>query len=166
MIIILTGPPAAGKNTIARELVALQKRVAVIDVDVLRHMAHPHLAPWCGEEGRFQHELGVQNACSLANNFDEKGFDAVILDVIDDGLAKIYRTALNPKVSIVALLPSFEEVVSRNKARPPVLSDAEIKFLYEQQTQLKIFDTKLDNTLLSPVQTAQLLLSKWNKNLS
>lgn len=69
-ILILTGPAGAGKNTIASLLTKQRTKCVVIDVDVVRWMvAQPHKAPWNGEEGVKQQELGVENACLLAKNF-------------------------------------------------------------------------------------------------
>ena len=69
LIVILSGPTRAGKNTVAGELAQQIPRCAIVDVDVLRSMVfRPHKAPWDGEEGRFQQHLGVKNACRLARS--------------------------------------------------------------------------------------------------
>lgn len=74
MVLILTGPPAAGKNSTASIFAKELSRCAVIDVDVVRWMVvQPHKAPWDGDEGKAQQKLGVQNACALARNFIDAG---------------------------------------------------------------------------------------------
>jgi adenylylsulfate kinase-like enzyme len=159
-VLILTGPAGAGKNTIASIYANARERCAVIDVDVVRWMVlKPHVAPWGGEDGRRQHRLGVRNACMLARNFIEEGFEVVILDVLSDEIARLYEAALEPvSVNIVLLMPSFEEIQKRNRDRlGRSLTDEEIANCYESQTQLRTFDRKIDNTRLSPAEVAYML---------
>lgn len=69
-VIILTGPPGAGKNTVAQIIAMGKNKCAVIDVDLVRWMIlQPHKAPWEGNAGKNQQMLGVRNACLLAKNF-------------------------------------------------------------------------------------------------
>lgn len=90
--LLLTGPPGAGKNTVAEVLARKRKLCAVIDVDIVRCMVlQPQHAPWDGEEGRRQVALGVRNTCMLANSFRAEGCDVVILDVIDDETFALYQ---------------------------------------------------------------------------
>ena len=58
MILILTGPAAAGKTSVSNRLGELVPNVAVIDVDHLRAMVrNPHLAPWEEKAGLEQQVL-------------------------------------------------------------------------------------------------------------
>src|SRR3990167_6380131 len=97
-LLILTGPAGAGKNTIAELAAKKREKCAVIDVDTIRwFLRNPHKAPWEGEEGKTQQFLGVKNACTLAENFLKENCDVIILDVINDETAKLYRELLkNP----------------------------------------------------------------------
>ncbi len=46
MLLILTGPAGAGKNTVGHILAQLREKCAVVDADDVRHMAiKPHIAP-------------------------------------------------------------------------------------------------------------------------
>jgi len=158
---ILTGPPGAGKNTIAALYAGLVDRCAVIDVDMLRWIVvKPHVAPWGGEEGRKQHFLGVRNACAIAKNLAGEGFDVLILDVVSDEHADFYKSNLastSPK--IIRLMPSYEEVVKRNHTRvSAVLKPDEIDFLYQMQVKLRTFDHSIDNTQIPPAEIASRLL--------
>jgi hypothetical protein len=160
---ILTGPSAAGKNTIAAEYALLSSRCTVIDVDVVRWMVvKPHVAPWGGEEGRKQHFLGVKNACAIAKNFSEEGFDVLILDVVSEEHAHFYKSSLasaNPK--IIRLMPSYEEVMRRNYERMSVvLKQEEIEFLYNMQARLSTFDHSIDNTQIPAAEIAR-KLQEW-----
>ncbi len=156
-VLVLTGPAGAGKNTVAHELAKKREKCAVVDIDLVRWMVlQPHKAPWEGEEGQKQVLLGVKNGLMLAKNFTDEGYDVVILDVISDEIAAIYKNkleVLNPK--IVLLLPSFEEIKKRNSSRPPRLTEGRIKYLYEMEEKLTLYDKKIDNTNLTPEEVAE-----------
>lgn len=147
-LIILNGPTGTGKNTIAEIVAHKRNRCAVIDYDVLRNMfRNPHLAPWNGEAGKVQNVLGLEHACKLARSFIEHGYDCLILDVLNDETAGLYREKLKEyKPKLVLLLPTFEEMQRRNKTRPPRLTEDELKMVYDQQTKLTVFDKKIDNS--------------------
>ena len=158
-VLLLTGPSGAGKNTVAEALAPRLERCAVIDVDLVRWMVRqPHRAPWEGEEGRTQHRLGARNASVLARSFLDAGYDVVLLDALTDELASLYRAELAGRgLWIALLLPSFEEVLRRNRVRGPRLKEAEVEMLYEQHARLTGYDERVDSTSLSADEVADLL---------
>ena len=155
-VLVLSGPPAAGKNTIAQVIAERLQRCAVVDVDVVRWMAlRPHAAPWEGDEGRAQQHLGVRNACALASNFRDAGFDVVVLDVLSADTMALYRGLLaGPGLVFARLLPSREEIIRRNRDRGPRLRDAEVRMMYDGQAALLGWDVSLDNSALAPGEVA------------
>lgn len=156
-VIVLTGPAAAGKNTIAQILSQKREKCAILDVDIVRWMyRHPHKAPWDGEEGIAQQKFGVENACLLAKNFANKSIDVIILDVVVNETAKLYREFL-PEVKIILLLPSFKEAYKRFTERAHTISEDEFTLIYEWEEKLTIYDQKIDNTNLSPEEVAEKL---------
>jgi predicted kinase len=159
-VLILTGPPATGKNTIAALVAKRLSRCAVIDVDMVRWMVlQPHKAPWEGEEGKAQQRLGVQNACSLATSFIRAGFDVIILDVLTDETARLYGAKLRRfALTIVLLLPTFDEIRKRNAIRGKRITDEEVEALYNGQKHLSVYDARIDNSDLTAEETASQLL--------
>ena len=160
-VVILTGPPGAGKNTIVNIVARRSIKCAVIDADLVRWMIlQPHKAPWEGEEGRKQQVLGARNAGMLTRNFVREGYDVLILDVLSKETATIYKKELREhKVKIVLLFPTYEEIVRRNTVRPPRLKDTEVKMLYGHQSRFVHYDEKIDNTNLSAEEVADKLIS-------
>ncbi len=160
LITILTGPAASGKNTIGH-IYATQfcERCAVIDVDLVRWMfRQPHVAPWDGVEGLAQHRLGVRNACLLAKSFVSEGCEVVILDVVWADLGQVYRQALaGYSMQMVKLMPSWDESLKRLHERSHTITDAEARWVYDQQTLLQDVDYSLDNTSMSPETAARWL---------
>lgn len=161
MIIILTGPPAAGKSTIGKSLATKLNRCAVVDVDLLRAMVvKPHVPPWQGEEGMAQLRLGAANACILAQNFNRAFYHVVILDVLTDETARIYRHQLDQlDHRIVLLLPALEVVLERNQLRGQILTDAEVRLLYDWQRRLTDYGQQIDNSERSAEDVADWLLA-------
>ena len=161
-IIILTGPVASGKNTISKILAEKKERSAVIDVDVVRWMyIHPHKAPWDGEEGKSQQVLGVENACLLAKSFAQNNIDVIILDVITDETANLYKNNL-AEVKIVLLMPSYKKTYERFVQRPPTVSEKEFKMIYKSQGNLTIYDEKID--IFDPTQNQVIFTMQVNWN--
>jgi adenylate kinase family enzyme len=149
--LILTGPPAAGKNTIAALVAKRFNRCAVIDVDIVRWMVlQPHKAPWDGEEGKAQQRLGVQNTCLLAKSFIGAGFNVILLDVLTDETAHLYTNELKKfELKIVLLLPTLAEIKKRNSIRGKRITDDEVEMLYNWQKHLSVYDTRIDNSDLT-----------------
>ena len=154
-VLILTGPPASGKNSVAPFVARQRPRCAVIDVDQLRHMlVQPHAAPWEGAEGERQARLGVENACLLAARFAEDGCDVILLDFLWEYTIDIYRTRLaHLRPQIVLLMPSLEETLRRNHVRG-WLPAHEVAMLYAKLETFHHYDIKIDNTEMSVEQLA------------
>lgn len=157
-ILILTGPPASGKNSVAPLVARKRSRCAIIDVDQVRHMlVQPHVAPWEGEEGERQTRLGVENACLLAARFADDGCDVILLDFLWEYTTGIYRTHLaahQPKV--VLLMPSLAETLRRNHVRG-WLPAHEVEMLYTHMETFRHYDLKIDNSDMSVEKLAERL---------
>ena len=155
-MLILTGPPAAGKNTLGILLARRRERCAVIDFDAVRAMfVQPHRAPWQGEEGWRQQRLGVLQVCKLATGFAADGWEVILLDVLSNRTLPLYRQSLAPyQFKIVQLLPAWAECSRRFHERGPVLTAEEFALVYREQEQFTTFDLRLDNSTLAPADAA------------
>jgi hypothetical protein len=159
IMLFLTGPTAAGKNTTAHLIAKRQHRCAVVDFDLVRSMfVQPHYPPWAGEEGVSQHRLGAKLISQVALGFHEADWKVIVLDVITNDAYLYYQKALRSvPLTIVQLLPSLEETMRRFYARGPVLTHDEFLWVYETQVQFRYATQRIDTTALSPeVVAAQL----------
>ncbi len=157
-MLILTGPTAAGKNTVGFLLAKQRQRCAVIDFGAIRGMfVQPHRKPWEGKEGKDQKLLGVKLICMLAEGFAMAGWDVIILDVLTDETVVIYRQLLGRfGLRIVQLLPTFSELERRLDERSPHWPRDQFANVYQQQCAYEHYDLRIDNTTLSPSQVAKL----------
>ena len=158
-VLLLTGPPAAGKTTVARLLADRLARSALVDVDAVRAMVRGgHVAAWYPGEGTAQHRLGVRNACLLTRSFVEAGYTVVIADLLTEETLPLYRAGLaGLAVRLVRLLPTLEEAQRRNRDRGLWVQPERVASLYAQQAQFAGADETLDTTSVSAEAVAALL---------
>lgn len=160
-VLVLTGPPAVGKTSIGRLLAATRLRCALADIDDVRHLVVTgHAAPWDGDEGQEQQRLGVINGCGMAGNFTGHGIDVVIVDVVTDQTAALYRQLL-PEPLIVQLTATYDEALRRAHTRKIFLTWSEFRRLHDEQAHLTDVDHRLDTTHLNPRQTVAELAGMW-----
>lgn len=122
-LVILSGPPNAGKSATAEALCQRYDRMLHIDVSVLRDFLRMgRLRPWDDSpEGRRQRGLLIASACDMARRFLDAGYGVVIDDVVTPDDLSAYREALLPcgvAVHFIELLPPLEVLIERERVRP------------------------------------------------
>jgi gluconate kinase len=163
-VLILTGPPASGKSSVAEALAERYDRVAHVEVDTLRHFITPtgYIAP--GRPGfERQQALAVRNACALAANFIAERIAVIIDDVIVSGsdLAMYLdglRAAAAP-VHVVHLMPRLEVCLERNRTRREGRMNPErIETVYREMAAVaEPRGVTIDNSEMTAHQTADRL---------
>ena len=122
MVIVITGPIASGKSTVARELALILERggvrSAVIDLDLV----HDMLAAKGSVSNDATWTLARRGAATLANTFREDGVAVVIAEGSynqpADRVAFVGLLRADGDPVYVTLQVSFEEALRRAQADP------------------------------------------------
>lgn len=119
-IVLITGPAGSGKSSVSKELAKKFERSAVIEVDKIRAMiVGGYARPWpYTDEVGLQLSLAAKNACDMASNFLEKGFNVIIDDVVGQKLLEQYSNFFRSQnFKAFLLMPSVESLLKRFDGR-------------------------------------------------
>jgi adenylate kinase family enzyme len=169
-LLILTGPPGAGKTTASQLVASHFDPSAVIEADWFWNtVVNGGIAPW-ENEAEHQNIAMLRASLSAAARLSSAGY-ATILDgivgpwymhVVRDELAKV-----QVPVSYVVLRPVLEEclarsVIRRSEARHAnaLAEEGPIRHMYQEYSRLGAFETHvLDNTAHDETTTADQILA-------
>jgi adenylate kinase family enzyme len=164
--LILSGPPAAGKTTVALSLADRYDRVAHVQTDVLRHLITPtgfvrvH-STGREREWRRQQRLALQNAVSVSLNFLNERIGVILDDVVSreedlEFLVEGLKPAAVP-LHHIRLMPSETTAFARDRLRRETRAGGtRIAIAYAELAKWRP-GAVIDNTDLSPAEAADRL---------
>jgi chloramphenicol 3-O-phosphotransferase len=161
--LLLTGPPAVGKSSVARALARQHPRSAVVEVDDLRRLVQSGaVPPWEPREGHRQTRLAARHACLLLSSFAGAGFAVVATDVLLGGAGEEYASQPAPPL-VVHLSVTLEEALRRAASRTVHLTDEEFRRLHREERGADIADVALDTTRLSLQELTATVAQAWER---
>jgi chloramphenicol 3-O-phosphotransferase len=120
-LVILSGPPGAGKSATAEALCERYDRMLHVEMPKLRDLLRMgRLKPWDqSDEGRAQRQLFISAACDLSLTFLGGGYGVVIDDVITPDELPLYSEALRgfEPAHFVVVLPDEKALLERASIR-------------------------------------------------
>lgn len=162
--LLLTGPPAVGKSTVAKALADGQPASVLIEVDDLRQLVVSGAAPgWESGDGARQTRLAAAHACMLMSSFSEAGFAVVATDVLLWDAGSVYR-AHAARPLLVHLRVSLDEALRRAATRQVHLTDAEFRHLHACERGADFSDVELDATDLSLPELTATVTELWSQD--
>ena len=165
-VLLITGPAGAGKSTVAEEWAIANENDSVhLSLDSFRELVksgfrNPELG-WSDETQR-QLDLARSNVAAVAKNYTSAGFDVVVDDAVFPNWSEVgidrWKEALSPiEISLVVLLPTWNEVCDRNALRTDdrKLRETTLRTIYDDMCgwREKLDAEIIDNSNLTVAQT-------------
>ncbi|GAB3917733.1 hypothetical protein GCM10011575_41700 [Microlunatus endophyticus] len=170
LLIVISGPAAAGKTTIGREIAARRNRAIHIDGDFIQGLIvtgsiKMDVPPPPGALDQLR--LRFQAALAVANLYRDAGFDAIISDnLFEEEAHRFIQSAISSHPSrlihFVMLNPSVEAIWERYNQRPEggytaSLTPEVLKDAVERTARVGLW---LDTSHLTAGQTAEQVLER------
>lgn len=141
-ILILTGPPGAGKTTTARSLVAASDQPAVhLHSDDFWHFIKKGAIPPYLPESRKQNEVVMAVLAKAAEGYAKGGYFVVVDGIVGPWFIHPFQR-LRPAIHYIVLRPELDAAINRCRLRGgDTLTDPKpISDLYQQFSMLGEFE--------------------------
>jgi predicted ABC-type ATPase len=117
-LLVVTGPPGAGKSTVATLLVTMRTPSVLVEGDgFFRFLREARIDPWLAEDDA-QNSVVAEAAGSATGRFVQGGYWTVYDGVVGPwSLQQFMAAARLPRLHYVILLPDVETCVARVAAR-------------------------------------------------
>lgn len=165
-MLIVSGPPGAGKSTVARAVAERSERAVCIEADWFwTTIVSGFVAPWLPESDA-QNRAVLRAFLSAALELERGGFDTVVDGIVGPWMFDVVADVLGDhaeQLDYVVLRPSLDTCLERATTRPatervpghpPLTDSGPIRHMRAQFAALGVFERHvLDTTTLTTDET-------------
>jgi predicted kinase len=168
MIVIVSGPPGAGKSTIARRLAEASPGALACHMhtdDFYRYIRKGYIAPWT-PESQAQNVAVMNGLAAAAAAYSEGGYEVFVDGIVGPWFFDPWKAAARAKdldLRFVVLRPDETATVARAVARDghPMRDPAVVSFMWKQFADMAELEAHaLDSTGQDPATTAAALRAR------
>jgi AAA domain-containing protein len=159
-VLVVTGPPGAGKSTVARELIRRFDRAVLLDGDAFfQSIRRGFILPW-EPAAQQQNEVVTRALGSAANEYAAGGYPVVVDGIVGPWMLPAFTGVVTCPLNYAVIRPSREAAMQRATARgaPHLVDPAPIAKMYDAFADVGPFERcVIDSSDLDAVQTAQVI---------